>query len=153
MRLCHICSVTNARENRLKLVKTLPVNQQNQLLHSMVKEKVVNTDGEVKISTQGKSARIALNPVKTDSTVNFTAEKAENFKVHTGVSTNFMSTMTNFIRAEAGRKSQVFKEKLHLYNQETFRNYINIKVMNLMLMAEAEKQDPLLDRLRKKNLV
>ncbi|KAJ6649312.1 hypothetical protein Bhyg_04546, partial [Pseudolycoriella hygida] len=56
------------------------------------------------LRTEGRNARVILNP-KRENPIHFSEDKLDNFVTNTGMSLIQMNTVTNFIRATAGKRS------------------------------------------------
>ena len=102
--ISHPCKPSSTVDNVIKIVDTLPPKQQNQVLHSKLKDCVGKRSGDTILSTRGSKAKVSLNPPEQKK-LNFTEQNLDNFQEQTGCSSNFMEGMTNYIRAGAGRKA------------------------------------------------
>ena len=129
----HTCYITQARENTLSIVKSLPEKQQEQVITSIIREKALSQgkdscqDLKLQLATTGLPARLVLNPQKPTE-VYFPQEYLDNYQLNTGAWANTMRKLTYLIRTCSGRKSvppyYIFWKK-----ESILKMYTNMKLL------------------------
>lgn len=120
-------SSTRARDNVFNIVEQLPEKQQNQIVTTLLKRKISNSDKEAKsellLNTSGSKVRVTVNKEKENKTV-FSAQSLDNFQVNTASSTNYMKKLVHFIRSSAGRTSVPTNYNQHMYEKSKMMEHI-----------------------------
>ena len=133
--LDHKCNISSA--SVVYQVLQLPENQQDKVVHAILKKKALNPDSnnkniQISLKTYGPNkTTVVMNPKKTKRPF-FSAESLDDFQTTVGkVSNNDMKLFTNFIRSNAGRDAIPSHYKEHLTEQtHRLENYYKKEIID-----------------------
>lgn len=109
----HSCNVQEASENSIILLETLPEKQQEKFITHSLKKKMNSTKTavdnissihkhKIELSTLGSKIKVCINPEVNKKTI-FSLDSLRNFQLYTGVSSNHIEKIANYLRSNAGR--------------------------------------------------
>ncbi|CAH0552740.1 unnamed protein product [Brassicogethes aeneus] len=122
--LKHCCTAAETHKNALKLIVNLPERQKEQVITSLISDKIVNSEKfsgkkqilqnkTINLATKGLRERLTVNS-KVKKDVKFSSGGLYHYQVASGTSTNQIKLLTNCIRCCAGRKSVAVRYKKNL---------------------------------------